>query len=187
MEDYSKTFGPNKEMGRKWLFFYNNIKSFICVIWAFLGILEFLYDPDYYMNYFDAALYVLIPIAPALLGLTASVMAKINYKKFSKFIRVVLVADIIAYAYQRAIRMLPYLTSWAPQLGSFGYHVYTWFFLTCFVAYFVWYKPNVKYFEARVVDPFAEGRVMKESFFNKIDSINKRKAAEEEDEYGFKK
>jgi hypothetical protein len=28
---------------------------------------------------------------------------------------------------------------------------------------------------------------MKESFFEKVDGINKRKAKEEEDEYGFRK
>ena len=83
-EDYSKTFGPNKEMKLKWYHFYTKVKNLICLIWAYLGISNFIYNIEYYMTFFDGALYALIPIAPALLGLIASVIAKVNYKKFSK-------------------------------------------------------------------------------------------------------
>ena len=62
-----------------------------------------------------------------------------------------------------------------------------WFIFAFVIGYPTWYKLNAKYFDARRVDPEAESRVMKESFFEKVDGINKRKAKEEEDEYGFKK
>ena len=202
-------YGPNKEMKNGWLTFYTKIKPWFCilfgVVWGYtcltikqiitaaailnniLGL--FGVDPinwinegsEYWANITIIVVRVLwnalMFIIPAVLCL---VFSGTNYKKYVNIIKFSLFADIFVVAYISTIEVMD-------MLWKYSHYGIGWFFMVFFIGYPTWYKMNAKYFDARRVDPEAEERVMKESFFKKVDDINKRKAAEKEDEYGFKK
>lgn len=202
-------YGPNKEMKNGWLTFYTKIKPWFCILfgvvlgYTYLTIKQIItaaailnnilglfgVDPinwinegsEYWANITIIVVRVLwnalMFIIPAVLCL---VFSGTNYKKYVNIIKFSLFADIFVVAYISTIEVMD-------MLWKYSHYGIGWFLIVFFIGYPTWYKMNAKYFDARRVDPEAEERVMKESFFKKIDGINKRKAAEKEDEYGFKK
>ena len=202
-------YGPNKEMKNGWLTFYTKIKPWFCIVLGIIwgigyinyeqlivtaGIINnilclFGIEPinwinagsEYWANVTVMVIRILwnalMFVIPAILCL---VFSGINYKKYVNIIKFSLFADIFVVAYISTIEVME-------MLWKYSHYGIGWFIFVFVIGYPTWYKMNVKYFEARRLDPEAEERVMKESFFKKVDGINKRKAKEEEDEYGFRK
>ncbi len=173
-------YGPNKEMKNGWLTFYTKIKPWFSILlgieWAFAHTYANLHQ----LNVWWIAIYCTIPLLPAFISLLCLIFSGTNYKKYVNLLKVSVFVDLFTVAFISAVEIREIL--WKYSHYSVG-----WFIFIFVIGYPTWYKLNVKYFEARRVDPEAEARVMKEDFFKKVDGINKRNAEEEIDEYGFKK
>jgi hypothetical protein len=173
-------YGPNKEMKNGWLRFHTMIKPWFCMLIAIIWSLWYIPSNIQSFSVWWIAIYCTLPILPAFIGLLCLIFSGTNYKKYVNLLKISLFADLFTYAFISTVDMME-------MLGIYGHYGIGWFVFAFVIGYPTWYKLNAKYFDARRVDPEAESRVMKESFFEKVDGINKRKAKEEEDEYGFRK
>jgi hypothetical protein len=173
-------YGPNKEMKNGWLRFHTMIKPWFSMLIAIIWSLWYIPSNIQSFSVWWIAIYCTLPILPAFIGLLCLIFSGTNYKKYVNLLKISLFADLFTYAFISTVDMME-------MLGIYGHYGIGWFVFVFVIGYPTWYKLNAKYFDARRVDPEAESRVMKESFFEKVDGINKRKAKEEEDEYGFRK
>lgn len=173
-------YGPNKEMKNGWLNFYTKVKPWISILFAVVWSLLYIPANIELFHIWWIAAYCTLPILPGFVSLLCLLFLGTNYKKYVGLLKVSLFVELFTVAFLSMVDAME-LLYWYSHYGV------GWFVFVFVIGYPTWYKMNAKYFDARRVDPDAEARVMKESFFNKVDGINKRKAAEEEDEYGFKK
>ena len=173
-------YGPNKEMKNGWLVFYTRIKPWFSillgVIWSGAMIPANL---DNFSVWWIAG-YCTLPLLVAVVSFLCCLLYGINYKKYVHLIKVSLFVDLFVIAFMMSVDMIEIL--WKYSHLAFG-----WFVFVFLVGYPTWYKLNVKYFEERIVDPFAEEKVMQDAFFRKVDGINKKNAAEKENELSLKK
>lgn len=173
-------YGPNQNMKNGWLMIYTRIKPWFSIL---IGLIfAFVMIPANLDNFtvWWITGYCTLPVLAALVSFLCLSFANMNYKKYVKLLKISLFVDLFTLAFLMSVDMMNIL--WKYSHLAVG-----WFILVFLVGYPTWFKLNVKYFEARVVDPEAEERVMQDSFFRKVDGINKRNAAEKTDEYGFKK
>ena len=173
-------YGPNKEMKNGWLNFYTKVKPWISILFAVVWCGLYVPANIELFHVWWITAYCTLPILPAFVSLLCLLFLGTNYKKYVNLLKVSLFVELFTVAFLSMVDAME-LLYWYSHYGI------GWFIFVFVIGYPTWYKMNVKYFEARRLDPDAEGRIMKESFFKKVDGINKRKAAEEEDEYGFKK
>lgn len=173
-------YGPNKEMKNGWLNFYTKVKPWFSILFGVVWAMIYIPSNIHQLYVWWIAGYCTIPVLPAVISFLCLILSGTNYKKYVKLVKVSLFVDLFAISFLMSVDMMNIL--WKYRHLAVG-----WFILMFLVGYPLWYKRNVKYFEARVVDPEAEDRVMQNDFYKKVDGINKRNAAEKEDEYGFKK
>ena len=186
-------YGPNKEMKNGWLNFYTKVKPWFSIILGIIWGIGYIDDEqlvgtagiinnvlsvfgiepinwinagsEYWANITVIVICILwnalMLIIPAILCL---VFSGTNYKKYVNIIKFSLFADLFVIAYVSTIEVMEIL--W-----KYSHYGIGWFIIVFFIGYPTWYKMNAKYFDERRVDPDAEARVMKESFFNKVDGI----------------
>ena len=173
-------YGPNKEMKNGWLNFYTKIKPWFSILFGVVWAMIYIPSNIHQLSVWWIAGYCTIPVLPAVISFLCLILSGTNYKKYVKLVKVSLFVDLFAISFLMSVDMMNIL--WKYRHFAVG-----WFILMFLVGYPLWYKRNVKYFEARVVDPEAEDRVMQNDFFRKVDGINKRRANENTDEYGITK
>ncbi len=173
-------YGPNKEMKNGWLNFYTKIKPWFSILFGIIWALMYIPANIQSFSVWWIAIYCTIPLLPAFISLLCLIFLGTNYKRYVNLLKVSLFSELLTVAFISTINVME-------LLWKYSHYGIGWFVFVFVIGYPTWYKLNVKYFDARRLDPEAEARVMKEDFFRKVDGINKKHDKEETDEYGFKK
>lgn len=140
----STQLGMNKELGTAWFTFYTKVRP-ILVFLLFLGtIADF---AQYYTVYFSH-IGLLIALVSNITAVVLSVMVAIksddNYGTFVRFVKGVLIFECFNIALQISIQ----------QYYEFETTLLEVIIVTCvlgLVSYFLWYRPNIKYFKKRLI------------------------------------
>ena len=125
------TSAMNKQPGMKWFTFYTKVRPWCSVVTALLLILS----TREYMNNWYLLLAFLGQFAQATLGIIVWVKSSGDYGNFVRFVDGVLFFETIYIAY-------------CVSITEYGFSEIVFLFLT-FISYFIWYRPNIKYFKKR--------------------------------------
>ena len=165
-------YGPNKEMKNGWLTFYTKIKPWfnilLGVMWIFLynpinciiqtcGIMNnilgvFGVEPinwinagsERWANITAIVVCIVSNALPIIISILCPVLSGINYKKYVNIVKISLLVDLLIIVFLTTVYINDII----------------WFIIVLLVGYFTWYRLNVKYFEARIVDPDVKAKVI---------------------------
>ncbi len=133
----------NKNLGRKWFFFYARVRPFIACAFFVSGAIEFFQYTEVYLSNFWLLLYFIVSVTWVTLGVIVFIKSFGDYRKFVRFIYGVLLFETIAVPYQQGVQQ--YIKSGYDLLVAFIVFV-----VILVLAYFLWYRLNIKYFERRL-------------------------------------
>ena len=134
----------NKELGTKWFTFYTRVRPWFAAIAALASIVNFAQYPSVFLNNIGLLIAFGATIAQTVLSIIVAVKADGDYEDFVYFVKEVLVFETINMAYQSA----------SQQYYQNGYNIATAAIMggiLLIFSYFVWYRPNVKYFRRRLI------------------------------------
>lgn len=133
----------NKQLGTKWLTYYTKVRPWFACLAGLSGIGDFLQYPDVYCSSWWLLTCFLAAVAQPVLSVIVFVKSKDDYVQFVRFVKKVLLFETFNIAYQQGV--LQYI-----DFGfSFGAAAIA-FVVVLVIAYFTWYRLNVKYFEKRI-------------------------------------
>lgn len=138
--------GINTSMGTKWFVFYAWVRPWMGIIVGICSVLsEIGLYGEVYLRYWWMSLCLLLTIAQILTGFWVFIKSRKEYYyiHFVRFVRGVLVFEVISAAYLVGVR--DYFTNGLLITRAI---LVALFCLT--VAYFFWYRLNMKYFEKRI-------------------------------------
>ena len=134
----------NRQLGTKWFTFYTKVRPWLSCLLAFSVIRDFTQYPDVYCRNWWLLLYFLVAVAQPILSIIVAVKSKGDYVGFVRFVKGVLLFETISTAYQQGV--VQYLNN-GLQIGV----ATVAFAITLVLAYLLWYRLNVKYFEKRIL------------------------------------
>ena len=138
----------NPRLGRKWFTFYTKIRPWFCCFTIFPAIADFAAYSNIYFSYWWVLLSFVGTVADTILGIMVFVKSSGDYVEFVHFVKKVLLFEIFNTAYQLSVQY--YIDN------SFNVDVaLSYFVFSLVLAYFIWYRINVKYFEKRIRADYA--------------------------------
>ena len=136
----------NRSLGTKWFTFYTKVRPWFTCLVSLSVVSDFLQYVDIYTSYWWMMLHLIAAIAQAVLGIMVFVRSRGDYIDFVRFVKGTLVFETVSMAYDQGVQQ--YI-----QNGfDFGTAVISAVILLV-IAYFIWYRLNIKYFTKRVIIP----------------------------------
>lgn len=133
----------NKPLGTKWFTFYTKVRPCISCVTGFSLIIDFIQYSDLYSSNGWLIFLFLIQIVQPVLDIIVMIKSYGNYIDFFRFVKGVLLFETISIPLSNATTQ--YI------LSRFNIYVALIVFAVMFViAFFLWYRLNVKYFEKRI-------------------------------------
>ena len=134
----------NTRMGTKWFIFFSKVRPIIMCVGFNVTLMDFLkYMSTYLQNWWMLLIFA-STLAQVVLGIITFVKSMGNYVSFVSFVEKVLVFEIFHIAYYAG-------TNFYLQSGLDIRSAAIAFMIALAIAYFVWYRLNVKYFNDRIV------------------------------------
>lgn len=150
----------NKQLGTKWFTFYTKVRPWLACLSTLTIVVDFIKYPEIYAETWWLLLYFFAGITQAVLSIMVFVKSSKSYVDFVQFVKKVLLFETIYIAYGQGIEQ--YIRN-SYDLGS-TLIIAVILFL---IAFFVWYKLNVRYFEKRIINNYNFQHVSNEEI-NKI-------------------
>lgn len=127
---FDEKTGMNRSYGTKWFTFYAKVRPWFVLVFSIMAIMgTLLVNFEENFSDYDNALSSFFGLVFAIVNIVLSIMTLVksegHYGKFVKFVESVLFYDLITFAIMANIIGLA-------------------------LAYFIWYRPNVKYFRKRL-------------------------------------
>lgn len=132
----------NKQLGTKWFTFYTKVRPWLVCLASIPFLKDFIQYSDVYFASWWTILYFLSCFVPPILAIIIFIKSIGDYQEFVRLVKGVLLAETFCIAYQQGIQQ--YLRSF-----EIGYAVIN-FLIILVLAYFLWYRLNIKYFEKRL-------------------------------------
>lgn len=133
----------NKQLGTKWFTFYTKVRPWLACLSTLTIVVDFIQYTEIYAKTWWLMLYFFAGITQAVLSIMVFVKSKGFYIDFVRFVKGVLLFETIYVVYGQGVKQ--YLQN--------GYDLLTTLVISVIlflIAFFVWYKLNVKYFEKRI-------------------------------------
>ena len=138
----------NRQLGTKWFTFYTRIRPCLACVTSVTIFVDFFTYMDVYFGYWWMLLYLVTSIAQPVLSIMVFVKSSGDYVSFVRFVKAVLILEIINMAYQSGVRQ---------YINSFEIWGAIIIALVIFaILYFAWFRTNIKYFERRIVKEVPE-------------------------------
>lgn len=134
----------DKQPGWKWFIFYTKIRPWIACLSFIALAADFFNYIDIYIGNFWLMLYFLGAVAQVVLCVIVFLKSSKDYAIFVRFVDGVLFFETINIAYQQGIQQ--YI-----QNGFDFLYALIMFIVILPIAYFLWYKLNIKYFRKRIL------------------------------------
>lgn len=133
----------NRQLGTKWFTFYTKVRPWFACLAIFSVIVDFMQYTDTYLNNWWLLLYFILAIIHPILSVIIAIKSEGDYADFVSFVKHVLLFEIFYISYQQGVR--EYIEN-ELKIGS----ALAIFVVIIVIAYFLWYRLNVKYFEKRI-------------------------------------
>lgn len=134
----------NKQLGTKWFTFYAKIRPWLICITTLTAIADFAQYVDVYTGHWWLLLSFVATLIHPILSIIVFVKSSKDYIEFVRFVKGVLLFEIINMSYQQAVQQ--YVNNdFKIEIAIIAS------LLMLVVGYFVWYRLNVKYFAKRAV------------------------------------
>ena len=137
-------FHMNTSLGTAWFTFYTKIRPWFACLISFSIIIDFFEYIEVYSSYWWMMLSFISSITQSVFAIMVFVKSRGDYIDFVRFVKGVLLFETINVAYQQAVQQ--YINS-SFEISS----ALVIFAIILILAYFVWYRLNVKYFEKRIL------------------------------------
>lgn len=134
----------DKQFGWKWFIFYTKIRPWIACLSFITLAVDFSNYTYIYIGNFWLMLYLLGAVAQVVLCVIVFLKSSGDYATFVRFVHGVLFFETINITYQQGIQQ--YI-----QNGFDFLHALIMFIVILPIAYFLWYKLNIKYFKKRIL------------------------------------
>lgn len=155
----------NKQLGTKWFTFYTKVRPWLACLSALTIVVDFIQYTEIYAKTWWLMLYFFAGITQAVLSIMVFVKSKGFYIDFVRFVKGVLLFETIYVVYGQGVKQ--YLQN--------GYDLLTTLVISVIlflIAFFVWYKLNVKYFEKRIEkEPLIQENTTPEEGLNNVIKI----------------
>jgi len=133
----------NPQLGKKWFIFYTKVRPWFALFAFLTSLIDFFAYAETYLSVWWLLLSLAFSVAQAVLAIMVFVKSKGDYVELVRFIKGVLWFETVNIAYQQAVRQ--YIES------EFNLPVAIIMFIIIFaLAFFLWYRLNMKYFKKRV-------------------------------------
>ena len=129
----------NKQLGTKWFTFYTKVRPWLACLSVFGILSDFLKNAEIYKSFWWLMLYLFVSIAQPLLALVVFVKSQGDYEDFVRFVKGVLIFETISLAYGQAVQQ--YIQNGFNADGALLVGL-----VLLILAYFIWYRLNMKYF-----------------------------------------
>lgn len=134
----------DRTRGTKWFTFYAKVRPWLACLTALTVITDFLQYVNVYTSYWWMMVYFLGAIAQVVLAIMVFVKSRGDYRDFVKFVNGVLLFETIYIAYSQGVQ----------QYINNGFDIGVTLVVAAILlvlAYFIWYRLNIKYFRKRVI------------------------------------
>ena len=134
----------NRQLGTKWFTFYTKVRPWLaCIITVPTIMVDFMRYQEVYTSYWWMMVCFFAMLVGPVLGIVVFVKSQGDYGKFVRFVKGVLLFEIINLAYSQAVNQYvktKFDIASALIMGVFA----------LLLGYFVWYRLNMKYFKRRI-------------------------------------
>lgn len=130
----------NKQLGTKWFTFFTKVRPWFAGLIALAALPDFVQYTSVYLSHIGLLISFLLTITQAVLSVIVAVKAEEDYGKFVRFVKGVLVFEVLSLAYQLSVEK--YYQEGADLL---------YFIVAIGIYFLVWYLPNAKYFKKRLI------------------------------------
>lgn len=134
----------DRSRGTKWFTFYTKVRPWFACLASLTVITDFFQYVEVYTSYWWMMLYFLGAVAQPVLSIMVFAKSRGDYRAFVPFVKGVLIYETIYMAYSQAVQ----------QYIQNGFDI--GIALICgiiilVIAFFVWYRLNIKYFNKRLI------------------------------------
>ncbi len=134
----------NRQLGTKWFTFYTKVRPWLACLMSLTIIVDFFQYMDVYFSYWWMLLYFIAGVAQPVLAIMVFAKSGGDYGDFVRFVKGVLIFETVIMAYGQGVQQ--YIEN-GLDLGI----ALVVFLVILIVAYFLWYRLNIKYFEKRIL------------------------------------
>ena len=134
----------NGQLGIKWFIFFTKVRPVLSCIFVLSTISDYARYKDIYERSWWLMLYFGFAIVMPVLAVSVANKAKGDYIDFVKFVKGVLLFEIVSISYESGVWM--YLSSKSNIVMALIMAG-----IVFLIGYFLWYRLNVKYFKKRIL------------------------------------
>ena len=134
----------NRSLGTKWFTFYTKVRPWLACLTSLSVVVDFFNYMEVYTSFWRLMLQLAGAVAQAVVGIMVFVKSRGDYIDFVRFVKGALWFETIYIAYGQGVQ----------QYINNGFEFGTAFVIALIIfviAYFVWYRLNMKYFNKRVI------------------------------------
>lgn len=149
--DNTKT---SPQLGTKWFTFYTKIRPWFACVMFLPTLVDFIEYIDTYLSVWWMLLAFAASVAQCVLSIMVFIKSQGDYVEFVRFVKGVLLFETIAVPYHQGVQQ------YINNDFDFGIALVV-FIIILVLAFFLWYRLNVKYFEKRIntVDSISQSEV----------------------------
>ena len=133
----------NQQLGTKWFTFYTKIRPWFACFMFLPTLVDFIEYVDTYLTLWWMLLSFAASVAQCVLSIMVFIKSQGDYVEFVRFVKGVLWFETIGMAYQQAVQQ------YINNDFDFGFALLM-FIIMFALAFFLWYRLNIKYFEKRI-------------------------------------
>lgn len=166
----SAQLGMNRELGTAWFTFYTKVRPILAFLIFLASIADFAQHYTIYFSHIGLLIAFVVSITEVVLSVMVAIKSDDDYGTFVRFVKGVLLFECFNIALQISIQ----------QYYEFETTLLEVIIVACvlgLVSYFLWYRPNIKYFKKRLIQLPAVTQTSSSEILPKMNTIQAQSPA----------